>query len=680
VEFVFSSVIFRTTRPYSIFTTWHWKLTAELLLAYLAIGLASGALAGYLVWLKRDGEAVRTNPARALELAAAVTLALGFEVHVLMAQGTQHGGMWLQLAAVIFLLLLLVALRSVQWMNRLGLLTNYWVISGLLLGVGQEHSLLEMDSAAQLGASIQKWALVLALALPVIAALAVWAGRGGRFAADRRLTLASVVLGTGLTIASFALSFGGSSAVEAASPGLGQSARPNVVLIVMDTVRADHISALGYDQDTTPRLKELAKDAVVYTNTSSASDITITSHASLFTGMYPSWHGAYCQPPEAIYGRELSKTYPTLAELMQANGYETVGVAANLYLRSDFGLERGFQEFRIPRPVPMLPDGAPFLMRRTVRRGLSFVADTSQFDRLYSLGEDIDSTLFSTLEHRNKPSAPLFVFLNYMDAHFPYVPPAPYDSKFPGKRSRMTQDILEEEQLAIVRTPTQPADYRPHCVSQYDGGIAYEDVQIGRVVDWLKREKAYDNTMIIVASDHGESFGERQHVGHANSPYQNLLHVPLLVKYPHSTLHGVESRPVSLIDVAPSVLAAAQAPVPPAMQGKNLAGSGEPRTLYAETFPCPVMQAPECPGGCTAKVIYQWPMKYVTSSNGKRSLFDLSVDPNEQHSLLVLQQDRVTEMDTALSSWRKNLPAQKRQNKQMDAEKLKQLKGLGYIQ
>jgi arylsulfatase A-like enzyme len=318
-----------------------------------------------------------------------------------------------------------------------------------------------------------------------------------------------------------------------------------------------------------------------------------------------------------------------------------------------------------------------------MRRGLSYLVDTAQFDRLYSFGEDIDSTLFSALGQRRKPSAPLFVFLNYMDAHFPYVPPAPYNTQFPGKRPRMTQDILEAEQTVITTGNDEPAEYRPHCVSQYDGGIAYMDAQVGKVIDWLKRENAYDNTMIIVASDHGESFGERHRVGHANSPYQNLLHVPLLVKFPHAAQHGVESRPVSLIDVAPSVLAAAQARIPATMQGRNLAAAAEPRTLYGETFPCPVMQPPTCPGGCIAKAIYSWPMKYITSSNGpniRRELFDLSSDPNEQVNLLIRQQDRATQLDADLVAWRKNLPAQTRQTKEVDPEKLKQLKGLGYIQ
>ena len=679
VEFVFSSVVFRLTRPYSIFTAWHWKLTSLLLIGFLTAGPLLGALAGFLIWRLRGSESVRVHPSRVLELAASLTLTLAFTINLAAAPELPYGATWLLLAGLAFIILLTAGMRSARWIDRTGLLTNYWVISGLLLGLGQKFAA-EANMSSQLGTHVGLWIRVLDLGLLATVGLAIWAGRGGRFAANRWVTAGSVALGAGLLIGSAVLSIAGQPGARAASPAIASSPRPNVVLIVMDTVRADHVSALGYERDTTPNLKRLAADSVVYANTVSASDITLTSHASLFTGMYPSWHGAYCQPPEAAYGRELAKQYPTLAEVLKANGYQTVGIAANLYLRADFGLERGFDVFQIPRPVPLLPDETRHLLRRALRRGLSFAVDTAQFDRLYSRGEDIDAALFSTLGQRTKPAAPLFVFLNYMDAHFPYVPPAPYDACFPGKRPRFTQDDLEEEQGLISRGLGQPADYRPHCVSQYDGGIAYMDAQIGKVVDWLKRENAYDNTMIVVTSDHGESFGERHRVGHANSPYQNLLHVPLLIKYPRGAHPGVESRPASLIDVAPTILDAVQAPLPKAMQGRSLAGIAETRAIYGETFPCPVMQPPECPKGCAAKAIFEGPMKFITSSNGKRELFDLSSDPDEQRNLYIQQQERATRMDAALAAWRKILPSQTRQNKQVDPEKLKQLKGLGYIQ
>jgi arylsulfatase A-like enzyme len=680
VEFVFTSVLFRLTRPYSVFTPWHWHLTGLLLLGYLVVGPILGALAGLVVWRFRDAATVRERPDRVLELTASLSLALAFLINEIVSQGMLHDGLYLQLSALAFIALILAAFRSLTWMDRPGLLTNYWLISGLLLGLGQLFTLMETGTASQLGANVSTGTQALRVVLVATLLLAWWAGRGGRFAANRWITTGSIALGVALLAASFALSVTGQSDVQAASPTLAGATRPNIVLIVIDTVRADHVSAFGYERDNSPNLKRLAADGVVYANTASAADITLTSHASLFTGMYPSWHGSYCQPPEALYGRELSKQYPTVAELLQAGGYQTVGVGANLYLRSDFGLERGFDEFRIPRPVPMLPDLTHYLLRRNMRRGISFAVDTAQFDRLYSLGEDIDASLFSTLQHRTKPGAPLFVFLNYMDAHFPYVPPAPYNTAYPGKVARITQDDLDDEQSQISHGKGLPATYRPHCVSQYDGGIAYMDAQIGKVVDWLKRENAYDNTMIVVASDHGESFGERDRVGHANSSYQNLLHVPLLVKYPRNANHGVENRPVSLIDVAPTILSVAQAAIPKTMQGVSLAGGDQARSIYAETYPCPVMQPPVCPGGCTTKAIFSWPYKYISSSNGKRELFDLSADPNELRNLYVQQQERAIQMDAALTAWKKALPTQTRQTKEMDPEKLKQLKGLGYIQ
>jgi len=453
------------------------------------------------------------------------------------------------------------------------------------------------------------------------------------------------------------------------------------VLIVMDTVRADHLSLYGYNRDTTPNLKALAQDSVAYANAISASDITLTSHASLFTGMYASWHSAYCQPPEASYGRELAKQYPTVAELLKAGGYETIGVAANLYLRADFGLERGFDEFRIPRPVPMLPDESGWLLRHRVRTWLSYAADTAQFDRLYTFSEDINSELFRVAGGRAHPDRPFFAFLNYMDAHFPYVPPAPYNASYSGRRPHVTQDELSREQYRISNGEPIPPAYPEHCVSQYDGGIAYEDAQIGRLVAWLKSHNAYDNTMIIVTSDHGEGFGERKRVTHANGPYQSLLHVALLVKYPKQSLRGPENAFVGLTDVAPTILSAASVPVPPAMQGRNLGapgGASAPRDIYSETFPCPVIRPIECKEGCTTTSLYSWPFKFIQSTErgGKYELFDLSADPNERRNLFIRESARAAELRARLDSW--NRPIQVRQTKKIGAEKEKGLKDLGY--
>jgi arylsulfatase A-like enzyme len=700
VEFVFSSLVFGMTRPYATFTSWHWSLTATLMLGFLAIGLLAGALAGLVVYVLRNTlrGLARNNGTPALESAAALTLVIAFLANLTGKQGLQNNGIWLLAAALCFAALLVAAMVSAQWMDRLGFLTNCWVISGVLLGMGQELGLLSMGMAQQMGARTGLWSTVLVGLLAITIGASIFPGRAlrRRVALSRRWQMASGLA----ALCGVVLIFAASIVLGSAQPAHGRavaasvltsaanSTRPNIVLIVMDTVRADHLSVHGYERDTTPYLKALAQDAAVYGNTISASDFTLTSHASLFTGMYPSWHGAYCQPPEAVYGRELTKQFPTVAELLKSSGYATLGVAANLYLRADFGLERGFEYFQIPRPVPLLPADSGYLLRRGVRRVLSYGFDTAQFDRLYSLGEDIDEELFSALDRRGvtvgkaTASRPFFAFLNYMDAHFPYVAPAPFDRKFPGRRPRIIQDDLEAEQEQITAGRPAPTGYRPHTVSQYDGGIAYVDAQIGKVVEWLKQHNAYDNTMIVVTADHGEAFGERNHIGHANSAYQNLLHIPLVIKYPHGEHRGAENHPVSLIDVAPTILTTVGVPVPQTMQGRNLTGAGanELRHIFSETFPCPVMHPPECPNGCTSQAIFPWPYKYIVTSNGSRELFDVGRDPDEVTNLAIRLEPQARQLNADLNLWMKIKPAQSKQKHKLDAEQVKNLKSLGYVQ
>jgi arylsulfatase A-like enzyme len=666
LEFLIASVLFRLARPHAVFSAWHWKLTAMLFLGYLAAGAVCGAAAGAAAWL------LRRRATLTIEALASFTLVLAFGLHLVLGGEAPRWGLFG--AAAAFGALLLIP----RWRDRAGWLTNYWVVSGLLLGLGQEYVFQEMFVASQLGARLGRASMALAVALAAVAAASVVLGRKFRLPAAP-LRLAAIGGAILLMAVSYGLGRPPSPTVEAASPVPAVAGRPNVLLLVMDTVHADHLALYGYERDTTPNLQDLARDSMVYRHAISASDITLTSHASLFTGMYPSWHGAYCDPRNAAYGRAVSTQYPTLAELLHAIGYRTNGVAANLYLRADFGLERGFDRFDIPRPVPLLAAENGFMLRPGMRRALSLWFDTAQFDRLYALGEDINAALFAGASALSKPGVPAFTFVNYMDAHFPYVPPAPYSARYPGRRPGMTQTDLEREQGILTFGDGNAPDYRPHCVSQYDGGIAYLDRQIGDVVSWLKRRGVYENTMIVVTSDHGEAFGERHRVEHANSPYQNLLHVALLVKYPHQAQRGTEDRLVSLTDVAPTILEAAGLAAPPTMQGRSLQAIGE-RDIYSETFPCPVAQSPECPKGCTARAIFSWPFKFISSSNGHRELFDLGVDPTEKRNLYIQRADQAALLSDRLAGWMKSMPAQSRETHTVSPEDLRRLKSLGYVQ
>ena len=685
-EFVFSSLLFKFTRPYSTFPSWHWQPTWLLVAAFFAMGIVCGALAGLAVFFFGDFR----KPIQ-FKLAGTLTLALLFLIRVVTTWHGLDGWSWLLSASAAFSALQVLGLRSGNWYTRLGSLTNPWVISGFLLGLGQEAVVLNMGTAEQLGSHRRLLEAVLAFLLFSLLIGAVIVGRLLRpLLAHRRFaSQGGWALAPALALALVAMSQLLSATAPAnaqAAPRLAKSGRPNILLIVMDTVRGDHLAIDGYRLPTTPNLQALAQDSVVYPRAMSASDFTLTSHASLFTGMYPSWHGAFCQPPEAAYGRQLDKSVPTLAELLAHQGYTTVGVAANLYMRSEFDLGRGFESLEIPRPVPILADENWYLLRRSLRRVLSYEFDTAQFDRLFGRGEEIDGELLSLVAMRATPDRQFFAFINYMDAHFPYAPPRPFDTLFPGKDHRLTEEDLDAEQQAIAGGAPVPGNYRPHVLSQYDGGIAYLDDRIGKLVHWLKQQEAYDDTMIIVTSDHGEAFGERNHTGHANSPYQNLLHVPLLVKYPVSAAapraRSVVDVPVSMVDVAPTILSVAGAPVPGTMQGRSLleASAAAPRELYSETFPCATLQSPECPRGCIARAVFSWPYKFITSTNGRRQLYDLSTDPDETRDLSQSQATMARQLNADLKAWIKASPSRPPHKLLLSPEALQRLKSLGYAQ
>jgi arylsulfatase A-like enzyme len=672
MEFIFSSVGYRLTRPYAVFTGWHWRLTVLVLAGYLLTGLAAGSLAGLAVSIARMDQ-------RAVQPAASIGLLLALILNAA-AAGIDFSSAVQAGAAFLFLLLSALELHDSRWRGKVGWVADPWMVSLAWLGIGYALTLVKGGLSSQLDRRITFAAAAMAVVIAAALAGATFVGqRWGHHAI--RVRHATCATGLLLLAASFLLSLDGARVAAAQSGGFPTSQRPNLVLIVMDTVRADHLSLYGYSRNTTPRLKQLAADAVVYRNAISASDITLTSHASIFTGMYPSWHNAFSQPPGATYGRELSAQTPTLAELLRKQGYETLGVAANLYLRADFGLERGFDTFRIPRPVPMLADDNRTMLRYPLRRALAWVTETAQFDRLFAFGEEVNRELFTALDNRSRPAAPFFAFVNYMDAHYPYAPPDPYDRMFPGKRPRITQEHLGEDIDAIARGERPQPWYREHCESQYDGGIAYVDAQIGHVVDWLKQHNAYEQTMIVVTSDHGEAFGEKHRTGHANSPYQNLLHTALLVKFPASKKKGMETQPVSLTDIAPTVLAASGTTAPPTMQGVDLAAANHAsRPIYAETFQNPVAHSPDCPAGCVTKVLIDWPFKYVDNRTSRRQeLYDLSQEPQENHNLLATQPELARRLANRLQSWASRSPVQSNEIKKVNPGIADTLRGNGYV-
>jgi len=270
--------------------------------------------------------------------------------------------------------------------------------------------------------------------------------------------------------------------------------RPNIVFVLCDTLRADHLGVYGYERPTSPNIDKFAKQALLYASALSAAPWTPPSIGSLFTGMIPSVHGMNPPNKRALAKKlamRLNEEYKTLPELLMEQGYQTVSVSASPWFSAPFGFLQGFARETL-------------VMR--------------------SSAEKINALAFEALSEFKKSAKPFFLYLHYMDVHKRGDNPlAPYD-KFPAqvlKRWDYAPDILEQ-------------------IALYDAELNYFDARFGELLDYLKREDLYDNTVIVLVSDHGEQFRERGKLGHGYNLFLEELHVPLILRVPGRDAERIE--------------------------------------------------------------------------------------------------------------------------------------------
>jgi arylsulfatase A-like enzyme/Tfp pilus assembly protein PilF len=312
------------------------------------------------------------------------------------------------------------------------------------------------------------------------------------------------------------------------------SPRPNVVLITLDTTRVDRMGFLGSSRGLTPNLDNLSRQAAIFARAYAQVPLTTPSHATILTGTYPQFHHVN------YMGDLLDAALPFLPDILHKNGYRTAAFVGGLVLdpkKLAQGFERGFDAY-----------DAGFHRRGTGG------------DRYQSLERRGAEVVARALAWLNKPSAkPFFLWVHLYDPHDPYDPPEPFKSRY----------------------STQP----------YDGDIAYTDFVVGKLLAALRARGLFDSTLIAVMADHGEAFGEHGEKHHGIFLYDETIHVPLLIKTPRQKSNEKIAARVGLVDVAPTILQAANLPVPGAMQGQSLLpfmNSGtkdknSPRSVYSET-------------------------------------------------------------------------------------------------
>lgn len=679
VEFVLAYAIPVLFQPDVEFLPWQWRPIGLAFGMYVLLGVVLGSAGGALLaWTRRQWTS-RLHIDH--EIMAALTFTIAFAVNLIPARPLDTSE---YIALAIALLLgasFAGALVWAAWLERTAFLANPWALSLLLL---------TWPWASHEGLGFHSNTVTTGAALGLFTVIIILAAMWHRFRSKRIGIVGRVAILSSVSILLLGTVLVSGTrhavpAIQASEPSA--SAKCNVLLITMDTVRADHLSLYGYDRNTTPDLQDFARGATVYTRAVSAADMTLTSHASIFTGVYPSWHGAYYAPPEYPWGRPLASHYSTVAEVLRSNGYRTVAEVANYgALAPLMGMNKGFTVYDARRAVRVSElsweSRRAFFLREGVRRLLSLVMDTSVFHGRCLRAADINRHAFAFLE-QSKNKGPFFLFLNYMDAHMAYLPPAPFNAKFPGRDPHFK--VADYGNLVAVNNGRRhvTASERAHLVSQYDGGIAYMDSEIGKLVARLRELGLYENTLIIITSDHGEAFGERDLMEHAvGSVYQDQVHVPLLIKYPGQHAAQLSDVLVSHVDLLPTVLDLAGISLPSGVQGRSLR---LPRTddsdpVYSRATANPYLLALNRRFRGVRQAMFVGSWKVITWTDGPPELYDLATDPNETRNLYRTDDPRDAALAERLLAWAASAPRQFGRPNNPDRATVEKLKSLGYVQ
>jgi len=667
LEYLLSSAV-PLLQSDSMLPPWHARVSGFVFGIYLVTGVVFGALAGLAAILSGGPADVRERRA---EVFAALTLPLCFVLNLQTASPPWY--------STVLYGVLVIGLLAALWTDRLSFLRGPWVVN--LLFAGSSWIVLDLldgrSRVLRLMAMAGAVALVIAFAARVSSA---W---------SRRTTLATLGMVSLSAIAVMAF-FGDRSPIQAASPAAASAGRPNLVMIVLDTVRADHMSVYGYERKTTPKLETFARAATLYRNAIATSDVTLSTHASLFTGLYPSFHGAHYTGEAAWQGVPLDSRVETLAETLSKSGYATASIAANYgYLGPHFGLQQGFAQSDTRAPVLLINGSKRFFLRDRVRRLLAWAFPSREFDRQTRMGEEITGDALRFLEPFRGGKGPFFLFLNYMDAHSPYVPPAPYDTMFPGLDSMFTHPKFNAmaEEVMREKRPIRDAE-RNHIISQYDGAIAYLDKQVGDILNRLKEWDLAGNTLVIVTSDHGEAVGDRFLLEHGGvSAYQEHVRVPLLIRYPGGQSQGlVVDETVSQVDVMPTSLAVLGLKGPARTQGFDLRNvdSLRDRRVYTECFASKLLRPLHPKFNRDVRAVYAGGVKFIHPTAGPREMYRLAEDPQEQRNVFRAEDPLASSLKDNLTDWMKAARLVRGTSSgaptALDKETLERLRSLGYVQ
>lgn len=432
---------------------------------------------------------------------------------------------------------------------------------------------------------------------------------------------------------------------------------PNVLILVIDALRPDHMGCYGYALPTSPAMDALARRGVLFADATSPSSYTRAAVPSIFASVHPGAHGVLNQGKEV---EMLSDEYVTLAETLKERGYVTAAFAPNPSLHRSFNFDQGFDLYDDDFQIG--------------------VRGATDFETASKINERTLAWL------RANPGKPFFAYLHYRDVHAPYVPPSPYDRMFdkPGEGRPLTEAEYKS-QPPDVRRPRRYRDLDSY-VEQYDGEIRYTDDHLARFLETLAKEGFLEDTVIFLTADHGESFLEHRSWTHGSGLYEELTRVPLLLVLPGERHKGQRvEAPVQTTDIHPTVLELLDMEIPSQIQGRSLFDAIEGRAdakrpVFSEAL-VSKRHRPWSFGQMVAVRSGGWKLIYNRWGRSGE-LYNLAQDPGETQDLVDLHPERARQLLRMIAAQdRENA---KRSHRVQGTEELPEdvvegLKALGYV-
>ncbi len=449
-------------------------------------------------------------------------------------------------------------------------------------------------------------------------------------------------------------------------PPLPAGPRPNVLLISIDSLRADRLRCYGHSRDTSPHIDALAAAGVRFERTMAVAPWTLPSHVSLLTGLHPREHDVNKSTST------LSPELPLLPTAFKQAGYRTGGIVSGPFMGRVFGFARGFDYY--DDEIARMDEKRSHLEFATSQR----LADKAiEWLRRYATASRPDRT----------ETRPFFLFLHLWDVHYDYKPPPPYDRMFdPDYRGRANGVFRPWRSIFEGAPPGADRDVE-HVRALYDGEVRYTDEHLGRVLDALNEMGVADSTIVCVTADHGDEFYEHGQGGHQRTLFDEVLRVPWIIRGPGVGGPRVATTPVSNIDIMPTLMELAGIP-PPSEQlsGRSWAATVRGETAEATARPCFgethyhwTAPATHTEGRLVSVELDGWKLIRRLDEPRFERLYDLRVDPGEQRDVAAANHDRAASLRKLLDEHDAKGPRY-RAGDMSDPKTRSRLEELGYLQ